>query len=238
MNRFRFGLLLVATGLWTGRTTVRSGAAVRAFRAVDQRSGLFAPRGARLYARFAPRILDGLYERATRDVVSLVGHRPEPTVVDLGTVPGDLALRLARSLPAARVVGVEPAATMRELAAARVPVSGPANISFVAGDAGRMPLVDGSADVVVSTLSMDHWPDPAGSFAEIARILRTGGEARIFDVRFAAYSAPELRTFAARAGLDPTFVTRAVLAGRVVRPYVLVTLRPSAQPAVAAATAA
>ena len=238
MNRFRFGLLLVATVLWIGRTTVHSGAAVRAFRAVDQRSGMFAPRGARLYARFAPQILDGLYERATRDVVSLVGHRPESTVVDLGTGPGELALRLARSLPATRVVGVEPAATMRELAAARVAASGLANISFVAGDAGRMPLAEGTADVVVSTLSMHHWPDPAGSFAEIARILRPGGEARIFDARFAAYSVPELRAFAARAGLDPTAVTRAVLAGRVVRPYVLVTLRPSAQPAVAPATAA
>ena len=237
MNRTRFGLILVTAGFWTGRTTVRSGAAVRIFRAADQRSGLFAPRGARLYAQFAPRILAGLHERATGDVAAFVAGRPEPVIVDLGTGPGDLALRLARRVPEARVIGVEPAATMRSLAEARGATSALPNLSLVAGDAERMPLADRSADVVVSTLSMHHWADPAAAFAEIARVLRPGGEARIFDARFAAYSSPELRAFAVRAGLDPAAVARTVLRGRFVRPYVLVTLRPSALAAAPAAAA-
>lgn len=224
MNRSRFGLLLVAAGLWAGRATVGSGAAVRAFRAVDQRAGLFAPHGARLYARLAPRILSGLYERATQDVVSVVGHCPEPIVVDLGSGPGDLALRLARGLPAGTIVGVDPAATMRGLAEVHAAGAALANVSFVAGDAGHIPLEDGSADVVVSTLSMHHWPDSAAAFAEIARVLKANGSAYIFDGRFAAYSAPELRAFAVAAGLASAAVTRTVVPGRLVRPYVLVTL--------------
>lgn len=227
MNRTRFGLILVTAGFWTSRLTVRSGVAVRAFRAADQRSGLFAPRGARLYARFAPRILAGLHERAAGDIATFVAGRPAPAIVDLGTGPGELALRLARRVPEARVIGVEPAAMMRALAEARAATSALPNLSVVAGDAERMPLADRSADIVVSTLSMHHWPDPAAAFAEIARVLRPGGEAWIFDARFAAYSGPELRAFAVRAGLDPAAVARRVLPGRIVRPYVLVTLRPS-----------
>ena len=237
MNRTRFGLILVTAGFWTGRTTLRSGAAVRIFRAADQRSGLFAPRGARLYARIAPRILAGLHERATGDVATFVAGRPAPVIVDLGTGPGELAIRLAQRVPAARVIGVEPAAAMRGLAEARAAAAALPNLSFVAGDAERMPLADRSADVVVSTLSMHHWADPAAAFAEIARILRPGGEARIFDARFAAYSAPELRAFAVRAGLNPAAVTRTVLRGWIVQPYVLVTLRPSALAAAQAAAA-
>lgn len=225
MNRFRFRLLFAAIGLWALPRMVRSGMAVRAFRTIDQRSGLFAPHGARLYARFAPLILGGLHDRVARDVVSLAARHPEPIIVDLGSGPGALALTIAQRVPAARVVGVDPAAAMRELAAARAAASGLANVSFVAGHAEEVPLADSGVDVVVSTLSMHHWPDPASAFAEIARILRPDGEARIYDARFAAYSASELRTFAVRAGLDPAAIKRQVLPGRLVRPYVLVTLR-------------
>jgi SAM-dependent methyltransferase len=227
MNR-KSGLLFTAVlGIWAIPTMIRNGAAVHAFRAIDQRSGLFAPHGARLYARFAPRILAGLYERATRDVEALVGRQREPIIVDLGSGPGELALALAQRVPAARVVGVDPAAAMRDLAAARAAASDLANVSFVAGHAEDVPLAEGTAHIVVSTLSMHHWPDPASAFAEIARILRPDGEARIYDARFAAYSTSELRRFAVRAGLDPEAITREVLPGRIVRPYVMVMLRLS-----------
>jgi SAM-dependent methyltransferase len=227
MNRARFGLSLAAIGLWAIPALVRNGAAARAFRTIDQRSGLFAPRGARLYARFAPRILGGLYDHVARDVASVAARHDEPIIVDLGSGPGELALTIAQRVPTAHVLGVDPAAAMRELAEARAEASGLVNVSFVAGHAGDVPLAESTAHVVVSTLSMHHWPDPASAFAEIARILRPDGEARIFDARFAAYSASELRTFAARVGLDRAAITREVLPGRVVRPYVLVTLRLS-----------
>jgi SAM-dependent methyltransferase len=35
---------------------------------------------------------------------------------------------------------------------------------------------------VVSTLSLHHWPDPTRGLAEIRRVLRPAGEARIDDV--------------------------------------------------------
>jgi len=42
---------------------------------------------------------------------------------------------------------------------------------------------DRSFDLVVSTLSMHHWSDPAAGLAEIGRVLRPGGRALIWDFR-------------------------------------------------------
>ncbi len=55
--------------------------------------------------------------------------------------------------------------------------------SFVVGDVASLPFPDASFDVVVSTLSMHHWTDPAIGLAEVARVLRPDGRALIWDLR-------------------------------------------------------
>jgi SAM-dependent methyltransferase len=42
---------------------------------------------------------------------------------------------------------------------------------------------DASFDLVVSTLSMHHWADPAAGLAEIGRVLRPGARALVWDFR-------------------------------------------------------
>ncbi|MFZ5853249.1 MAG: class I SAM-dependent methyltransferase [Chloroflexota bacterium] len=203
----------------------RTGAAVRVVRTLDQRGGLFAPRGARLYARVAPRLLRGLYRRVADDLVGRVGSGSAPTIIDLGSGPGQLAIELARRLPGARVIGVDPAAPMRDAAARAATLAGVATATFVHGEAGAIPLPDASADLLVSTLSMHHWPDPAAALREIARVLRPGGEALLYDARFVTYSDRELRRFTKGAGLDNRTIVREVLPWGRVRPWALVTMR-------------
>ncbi len=215
--------LLIVAGAAAAAT--RTGVAVRVMRTLDQRGGLFAPRGARLYARVAPRILRGLYRRVADDIVVRVGSRPAPTIVDLGSGPGELAIELARRLPGARVIGVDPAAAMRDAAARAAMHAGVTTAAFVHGEAGAIPLPDASADLLVSTLSMHHWPDPAAALREIDRILRPGGEALVYDARFVTYSDRELRRHAEGAGLDDRTVVREVLPWGRVRPWALVTMR-------------
>jgi SAM-dependent methyltransferase len=55
--------------------------------------------------------------------------------------------------------------------------------SFLVGDVASLAFRDGSFDLVVSTLSMHHWADPAAGFAEIGRVLRPGGPALVWDLR-------------------------------------------------------
>jgi ubiquinone/menaquinone biosynthesis C-methylase UbiE len=143
------------------------------------------------------------------------------TIIDIGSGPGDLLAGLRALVPAANLIGVEPSGEMRAMASAR-------GNTVVDGRAERLPFADSSADLVVSTLSAHHWDDAAAAFAEIRRVLRPGGEARIYDVRFAGYGPKEARAMACKAGIDPNSVTHRVLDERLfgLRPYSLITLRP------------
>ncbi len=53
---------------------------------------------------------------------------------------------------------------------------------FYPGGAEALPLPDGTFDLVTSTMSFHHWPDPAAGLREIARVLRLGGCFALADV--------------------------------------------------------
>jgi ubiquinone/menaquinone biosynthesis C-methylase UbiE len=46
--------------------------------------------------------------------------------------------------------------------------------SFLVGDVAALAFPDESCDLVVSTMSMHHWADPAAGLTEIGRVLRPG----------------------------------------------------------------
>ena len=194
-------------------------AVVRAIRGFDRRSGIFSPHGARLYAVVAPRVLRPFYRRVVDDAARFVGER-DALIVDLGSGPGELARMLAARLPGARVVGVEPAEVMRAMASAR-------GGSFVDGRAEAIPLDDASLDLVVSTLSAHHWSDLSAALRELDRVLRPGGEAWIYDFRFAAYGPEDLARIGAEAAIGPGRLSPSIVPGRLVRPFALIRLRAS-----------
>ena len=104
-------------------------------------------------------------------------------VLEVGCGPGLLSIRLARKHGLA-VTGMDldPAMVERANANAAREGEGP-RPAFSVGDAGSLEFPDGSFDLVVSTLSMHHWADPSAGLAEIARVLRPGGRALIWDLR-------------------------------------------------------
>jgi SAM-dependent methyltransferase len=209
-------VLVLMSGLAIAVAAYRANAMVRVIRALDRRGGLATRRGEGGYARAAV-VFAGLHRRAAADAAATLDGAA--TVVDIGAGPGDLLVLLAELAPASERIGVEPSAEMRAIAAQR-------GIGELDGRAEALPLGDASADLVVSTLSAHHWNDPVAAFREIARVLRPGGEGRIYDVRFAGFSGEEARKIAIAAGLDATSVRRSVLADRLfgLRLYSLLTI--------------
>lgn len=85
---------------------------------------------------------------------------------------------------------VEPDPHMRARLQARTHSDGPDVARVVAGDACSLPLPDGSADVVVSTLVLCSVPDVARALAEAKRVLRPGGRF-VFLEHVAAEDRPD-----------------------------------------------
>ena len=132
------------------------------------------------YDALAASHLGGLYERVADEVA---GSFPSGTVLEVGSGPGRLAVLLARKAPDLNVIGVDISTEMVERAARRATEAGfGEQVRFETGDVGALPFPEGSFDGAVSTLSMHHWPDPARGLAEIHRVLKAGGEARIYDL--------------------------------------------------------
>lgn len=124
-----------------------------------------------------------LVQRATyrpvHDAVLAVlrAHAPR-TILDLGCGTGHLLERLAASGPATRLVGCDYSAGMLAHAAFRLatpPAPGRPTARLVCGDAGRLPLANGSVDAVVSTEAFHWFPDQPAALAEIRRVLVPGG---------------------------------------------------------------
>ncbi len=126
-------------------------------------------------------LLGGFYSRVADEVAATCASG---TVLEVGSGPGRLGVRLARSAPRLNVTGVDLSPEMVELANHRAAEAGlpGERVRFEVGDVGALPYADGRFDGVVSTLSLHHWPDPALGLAEIHRVLKPGGEARIYDL--------------------------------------------------------
>jgi ubiquinone/menaquinone biosynthesis C-methylase UbiE len=90
-------------------------------------------------------------------------------VVDIGCGTG-LSTRLWAAR-AKKVVGIEPNADMRHQAHK---TTEDANVSYHEGLSTATGLADACADIVTCSQAL-HWMEPEPTFAEVARILRTGG---------------------------------------------------------------
>jgi len=171
----------------------------RFLRTIDQRAGVFAPRGARLYNAVAPTLLRPVYGRVASEVAMLAeGDGSAPRVLEIGSGPGEVAIEIARRLPLASVLGVDLAEAMVERARQRAHDAGlGTRVEFTLADAANLPIPDGSFDIAVSTLSLHHWAEPGAVFAELGRVLRPAGVALVYDLRPFAYLRHELEAFIA-----------------------------------------
>ena len=117
---------------------------------------------------------------AMLDAVEEAAGRPDPLILDLGSGPGSLAVRLLTRLPSATVVALDAdpmllglgAAAWRDLPGLRF---ADADLRTAGWSAGLG--LDRQPDAAVSTTAL-HWltpPSLAAVYAELGRLLRPGG---------------------------------------------------------------
>jgi SAM-dependent methyltransferase len=133
-----------------------------------------------VYDALVASVLEGFYARVAGEIAAA---HPGGNVLEVGSGPGRLAVRLAREAPGMTLTGVDISDAMVERAAHRAAEAGLfERVRFEVGDVDALPLSDQEFDGVVSTLSLHHWPDPVRGLAEIHRVLKPGGEAQIYDL--------------------------------------------------------
>jgi ubiquinone/menaquinone biosynthesis C-methylase UbiE len=212
----------LATGLVIWRHPL---ATIRLIRWLDQRSGIDGPSGARVYDAVLAPLAGWLYQRVAADVALTLGDQVAPTIVDIGTGPGLLLIAVAARCPTATIIGIDPAEAMRAAAARRLARAHLTDrVAVMAGAAERLPIPNGSIDVVVSSLASHHWSDPAMAIRELVRVMRPGARALIYDLRFVGFTEQELDTLAVAAGVERAAITRRTLQGGPLRLFALVTI--------------
>ena len=164
-----------------------------------------------------------------RSILDLMGEISGARILDVGC--GDGTLVFAAAAKGARVTGIDPDPAMLSAARARATEAGlPA--TFIEARVERLPFADASFDIVASVTVLCFVSDAAGAVAEMARVLRPGGQLVLGELgrwsvwaalrrvrswlgsstwRAARFrSAGELRALAGGAGLSVTSVRGAV----------------------------
>jgi len=119
-----------------------------------------------------------IFDRVHAEVLAEMGDAAAQTIVDVGCGTGRLLRAIRARRPEARLVGVDAAPGMIDVARSLTP-----GAEFHIAPAERLPLPDGSADVVLTTISFHHWQDQALGVREAARVLREGGRFILADLK-------------------------------------------------------
>jgi ubiquinone/menaquinone biosynthesis C-methylase UbiE len=152
----------------------------------DHHDQAFQGRSSRVYDVFSRRVFRRMYRRIAADVAAATPDGA--AVLDVGTGPGVLLVELADRRPDLRLTGVDLSADMIAAAARNLERFGDRARAQV-GDVTRLPFPDQSYDVIVSSLSLHHWANPAAAAPELARVLAPGGKVYIYDFGGAPFDA-------------------------------------------------
>jgi demethylmenaquinone methyltransferase/2-methoxy-6-polyprenyl-1,4-benzoquinol methylase len=152
---------------------------------------LFAGLPAR-YAQMGAILSFGQDPRWRRTLVSAIAPQPDQRILDVATGTGLVAFALARA-GGGQVTGLDQSEEMLAGARARLALDPRVQdrITFVRGEAERLPFEDASFDALTFTYLLRYVDDRGATMRELARVVKPGG--RIGMVEFGVPRRPRLR---------------------------------------------
>lgn len=131
-------------------------------------------------AASATRVFQRNYELVARHII---GYRAEGNLLDIGTGPGWLLVKLHERAPRLRLTGADVSPSMVARARKNMVKAGLADmIEIRQAEASHLPFDDRSFDMVVSTGSIHHWKNPTAGLNEVYRVLKAGGYSLLYDI--------------------------------------------------------
>jgi ubiquinone/menaquinone biosynthesis C-methylase UbiE len=125
---------------------------------------------------FVPR----LFEPWAKLLLEAADLRRGESVLDVATGPGTVARLAAVRLGAeGRVVAIDIAQPMLDIAKAKAPPPGAAPIEYLNSPAAPLPAAAGAFDAVLCQQGLQFFPDRPAALREMRRVLKPGGRAAI-----------------------------------------------------------
>ena len=117
-----------------------------------------------------------------RRVVRKVRRMKPEKIMDLATGTGDLAIKMAKAMPKAKIMGVDLSEKMLAVAAEKVRRKGlDDHIALYQGDAEKLDVADGVLDVVTVAFGVRNFGNLEQGLSEIMRSLRSGGHIVVLE---------------------------------------------------------
>ncbi|HEV2493688.1 MAG TPA: class I SAM-dependent methyltransferase [Terriglobia bacterium] len=104
-------------------------------------------------------------------------------LLDVGTGPGGIPLKLVRRCPRLRAVGIDRSLNMVRAARQAAAEQGLARVFFLVADARNITFPDGCFDIVLSNSVLHHLQDPLPVLNEMARLAKPSGMVLLRDLR-------------------------------------------------------
>jgi SAM-dependent methyltransferase len=109
-------------------------------------------------------------------------------VLDVGCGPGTITVDFAQRVAPGRVVGIDRADDVLDVARATARDAGVDNVAFAVGDVYALDLPDASFDVVHAHQVLQHLTDPVAALREMRRVCTPDGVVAARDADYATFT--------------------------------------------------